>query len=259
MTDVIRHSPMTDPGRHAGLIGSVPGDIDAILKTVRGLFVHSDYLTHYGLAATDNARDTLPVEQRLDQVLSIASQPLSQPRPYPARAVVTCRDYALLACGILRQHRIPARLRCGFATYLTPDRYEDHWICEYRPAADDAWRRADPQLDDVLASHLSITFDTADLPAGAFLAADEAWRRYRAERLDATRFGHGTANGEWFMWVNLARDRLARAGAETSPWDGWRTVAGNPPYLSDADRALCDQLAAGLEAGDASLLQPFWA
>jgi hypothetical protein len=32
--------------------------------------------------------------------------------------------------AILRSKAIAARLRCGFADYLT-DGWEDHWVCQY--------------------------------------------------------------------------------------------------------------------------------
>src|ERR1700722_16587012 len=42
-----------------------------------------------------------------------------------------CRDFAILAASGFRERGISARLRVGFADYLAPDFWEDHWLCEW--------------------------------------------------------------------------------------------------------------------------------
>ncbi|MCA2211786.1 transglutaminase-like domain-containing protein [Wangella sp. NEAU-J3] len=46
----------------------------------------------------------------------------------------TCRHFAVLACALLRHRGIPARARCGFATYFQPGKGLDH-------TSGDGWRR----------------------------------------------------------------------------------------------------------------------
>lgn len=262
----VGHAPMTHPGKHAAAIDALPDDVETVLETVRGLFVHTGFLHLYGLSAADLpglSRETLPVETRLDRVFAASDAPLTASRPYKNREAGTCRDYALMTCAILRRKSREARIRCGFATYFTPARFEDHWICEYR-TADGRWARADAELDAEHRKHLGIDFDTSDMPDGAWLTAAEAWRRMRSGA-DPELFGHGDASGEWFLWVNLARDWLALNGQMTSGWDGWRAAIGNEPAFGPREEAICNDLATCIEALERGAIpkaepdpRPFW-
>ena len=139
-------SALTSPGQYAHAIDALPDDVVALLGVVRGLLVHCDYLDIYGLDTPETAvisRETLPLEGRLDRLHRQSAVPFSIPRPIEAREVGTCRDYAVMTCGLLRQKAIPARVRCGFARYFTPGRFEDHWLCEYWRADEERWARAD--------------------------------------------------------------------------------------------------------------------
>lgn len=240
---------MTSPGKYAPAFDALPNDVRSLLAVVRGLFVHSDFLHIYGLAESDfsfHSRETLPLEKRLDQIFQKSDQALVCARPFDGRVVGTCRDYAVMICGMLRHKSLAARVRCGFAQYFVPGRYEDHWVCEYWRAGENRWARVDAQLDEVHRDHLGIAFDTSDLPDEAFVTALEAWDLVRAGKVTPQLFGHGDAAGDWFMWVNLARDSLSLQGHELSRWDTWRSVLGREPEIDDATRASCDRIAAGI-------------
>lgn len=269
----LAHGRMTAPGRHAAALDRLSDDVVAILQAVRGLLVHGDYLGLYGLEASDfsaHSRETLPVAARLDRVFRTSDRPLTVARPVERREVGTCRDYALLTCGFLRHKGIPARVRCGFATYLSPGRFEDHWICEHWRARERRWVGADAQLDAAHRDHLGVAFDSAQMPEGAFVTAPAAWDLIESAGASPESFGHGEARGAWFVAVNLARDCLSLAGRETSPWDGWRQVVGRAPGLSAAETAAetaaCRAVAERsrrMERGDAEAaalpeLEPFW-
>jgi PAS domain-containing protein len=90
---------------------------------------------------------------------------------------------------MLRQRSIPARVRCGFATYFTARPYEDHWVCEYWLSTKTRWVHADAQLDRLHRDHLGIRFDCADLPGGAFLTAGQAWKLARTGLAALDEFG----------------------------------------------------------------------
>lgn len=260
---------LTSPGRHASALDALPDYVASLMAAVRGLFVHGDFLDIYGVGHSDFSscsRETIALENRLDRVFRSSNQQLATPRPVNRREVGTCRDYALMACGMLRHKSVRARVRCGFARYFSPGRYEDHWICEYWRADDKRWGRADAQLDGAHCDHLGIAFNTCDLPDGEFVTANEAWELVRHKAVAANLFGHGEAAGEWFLWVNLARDCLSLHGQETSPWDSWRMAIGRKPEIDAADRAACDRIAEGIrlleQQQDAAVLtphlQPFW-
>jgi hypothetical protein len=93
----------------------------------------------FALAGSDKSEASRrSAAEILAAVLARDGRTLDQRRPPGRRVIGNCRNYALLACAILRHHRIPARLRVGFADYFTPDFWEDHWVCEYYDGG--AWR-----------------------------------------------------------------------------------------------------------------------
>jgi hypothetical protein len=253
------HSRMSDPGNGALRFDGLPaGDVGALCRIVQGVLIHSDWISAYGALEAEFrtvSRETLPLDARLRQIGDADARPLAMARAIDKRAVGTCRDYALMLCGMLRQQGVPARVRCGFAAYFRRD-WEDHWICEYWQ--DSRWKRADAQLDGVIAPRLGIDFDLADLPAGRFITAGEAWRRCRSGEVDPSIFGHGeAASGLWFVRVNVMRDHYSINGRETSDWDTWRRAGAAHRVLSAADTAATDLVAAHPE--NALLeLEPPW-
>lgn len=203
-------------------------DLSSLVASIQGLLIHDYYggvlygETPPGFESA--SRRTLSVRDRLAAIKSIEPAPLDRERPLSKRSVGTCRDYALLLCGFLRHHGIPARVRCGFAAYFQTGGFEDHWICEAWNDGDNRWIRVDAQLDVAHCKALSIQFSPLELPKEVFLTADEAWMTVRTGRDDERRFGKEELTGLWFMLVNLIRDFLALQGRVTSAWDGWRQL-----------------------------------
>jgi len=242
----IEHGPLTDPGEHAALVAGLPDDVGALHGIVQGLLVHSDWLASYGLDADrmgNVSRTTLPVADRLGDILSRDPSAIQVARPPARRAVGTCRDFALLLCSFLRAKGVPARLRCGFASYFGGG-WEDHWVCEHWDARSRRWRRSDAQLDDVLGGLSAIDFDPTDVPDRAFVAAGNAWAACRDSAPAAERHGHGETTGLWFVSINVVRDHLAINGRETSPWDRWRGAPPAKRVVRERDRPTLDRLAA---------------
>jgi hypothetical protein len=244
-----KHSAMSDPAGHIGLVATLPTDIGALNSIIQGLLVHSDWLTVYGLDGSDYrtvSRTTMPIADRIDAILADDAQDLRTPRPPGKRAVGTCRDFALMLCSLLRSKNVPARVRCGFASYFGRP-WEDHWVCEYWDGQARMWLLSDPQIDGLLAAKCRIDFDPADVPRRAFMTAGEAWLACRKEKLDPSQFGHGDVTGKWFIKINVIRDHYALNGHETSVWDGWRAASLSNRVISDQEVALLDDLAASAE------------
>jgi len=240
------HSAFTDPRAHAALISGLPPDIPATCRTLHGLLIHEAWIERQGFdpaAFSGQSRATLPVSERLDQILAIDSRPLTIARPGVPRALATCRDFALMLCAVLRQHRVPARVRCGFATYFSGHPYHDHWVCEYWAPGEQRWILVDAELDEPHRDHLKFDFEPTDVPRNAFITGIEAWERCRSGAIDSAQLGHGTTTGLFFARVNLARDLLALAKSETSLWDTWRAARDPHLALNAADLSLCDGLA----------------
>jgi hypothetical protein len=253
------HSRMSDPGGGSLRFDGLPADVAALCRIVQGVLIHSDWIAAYGVSEAEVrtvSRETLPLAARLKQIGEAGAGALTAERRADARAVGTCRDYALMLCGMLRQQGVAARVRCGFAAYFQRP-WEDHWICEYW--RDGRWRQADAQLDKVIAPRLGIAFDLADLPADMFITAGEAWRRCRSGEADPATFGHGeAASGLWFVRVNVVRDHHSLNDRETSDWDTWRQAAPARQVLSEAEGVQADRLAAHPEAPIEAGLMPPW-
>jgi len=240
------HTFMSEPTDHAAALTDLPSDISLLSGIIQGLLVHSDWLTAYGLGNGQlhaDSRRTLPVTDRLADVLERDARPLQITRSPDKRAVGTCRDFALMLCSVLRSKRVPSRLRCGFAAYFSGG-WEDHWVCEYWDGAARRWRLSDPQLDVVLRERLGIKFESTDVPRQSFVTAGKAWQDCRAGRSEPARFGHGEAAGLWFIMVNVVRDHYALNGREISEWDAWREASSEMQAVREHDVALLDDLAA---------------
>ncbi len=255
-----RHDPLTHPAGFASLYEALPAGAPALCDVLSGLIVHTSWADKYGIPpGTPLPRDTKPVAERLAEIQQRFAGPLDTERAPLQRPFGTCRDFALLACSALRHRGIPARVRCGFATYFAGQRFADHWICEYWIDDEARWALADAQLDQFQRDQLAITFDPADLPAGAYLNATDAWTLVRSGGARADEFGHGDARGLWFLSMNLRRDLLALSNRHISAWDSWRSADAESRMLSEDDVAACDRLAAATtaanEAGDLAALE----
>ena len=151
-TDYLSQSLFSDPGSFSEAFNALPNDIEALCQIVQGLLIH-DYVAfhHYGPVPTgfENkvSRSTLSVAERVQRILASDESPLTQPRPPFDREIGTCRDFALLLMSMARQKGIPARVRCGFASYFEAP-WADHWITEIWDDGENKWRRVDPQLDE---------------------------------------------------------------------------------------------------------------
>jgi hypothetical protein len=162
-------------------------------------------------------RNTRPATALLQRALELDSSLVSVTRPPEHRVVGTCRHFAVLATAFLRAVAIPARARCGFATYFVPGRYVDHWIVEYWADAG-RWVRLDPEIlgtDVVQHPH--------DLADGQFLTGGEGWERIRCGTADPMHFGvDGTDYwGAAEIRGNAIRDLASLNKVEMLPWDVW--------------------------------------
>ncbi|MES5483514.1 transglutaminase domain-containing protein [Bradyrhizobium sp. INPA03-11B] len=240
----VRQDALTDPGELAGTYDDLPETIPELREVVSGLIVHVALAELYGIPPdTPMIRQTQPVADRLKSIQAAFAASLTAARPPRNRTFGTCRDYALLLCSMLRTRSIPARVRCGFATYIGDDIHHDHWICEYWSPADERWRQADAQLDALQIDRQQVTFDCANLPRDAFLTASQAWRLARSNAVAAGAFGHAATTGLWFLHVNVYRDLLSLTNRQMSNWDSWRDAAPAGKVLKVDALAELDRLA----------------
>lgn len=236
-------------------------DARGLVAFVQNLLIHRFWAAAYGVA--------VPPEREREQGLHAAAAMLAQARalrdgPIDAartpgeRVFVICRHFAVLLCALLRRNGVPARARCGFATYFEPGKYVDHWVCEYWDAGAGRWRLVDAQLDALQLAAIKPDFDPQDVPRERFWVAGQAWQRIRAGKaadgrfgpgdgpaldLDPNRFGIADMWGSWYVAGNLLHDAAALRKVELLPWDTFGLMRADH-RLEPGEAELLDRLAA---------------
>jgi hypothetical protein len=244
--------PLTDLRTRSAQLRELPESLADLCRVVQGLVVHP-FLGHlYGLAPGALRLEDLEIRgaaEFVDRALALDPRALSEPRAPERRVVGNCRHFAVLLCALLRVRGVPARARCGFATWFEPSQFTDHWVCEVWEAARGRWHLVDAQLDARQREAFGIAFDPLDVPRSQFVVAGDAWQRCRRGAADPQRFGILDYRGQWFVRGNLVRDLAARAKRELLPWDGWGIMRDQ--HESDAaELALLDRVAELTQAGD---------
>jgi len=100
-------------------------------------------------SAIDKDANLRKVSKQLRRIIELDDSPLTEERVPASRLLGCCRDFSTLLTAMLRHKGVPARARCGFATYFAPNHYEDHWVCQYWKSGDDRWVIVDAQLDSL--------------------------------------------------------------------------------------------------------------
>lgn len=249
---------MTSVGKHAALFKKLPTGIDELVRTVQSLGIYSllarDFYNFNVPKERENEIQIRPVEKMLDCLLSMDSHPLTIARPVEKRLVCLCRNFGLLLLSMLRSKNIPARGRCGYATYLIPGYFETHWICEYWDASEERWKLVDVQLDEIFRKKMDIDFNILDIPRDRLLIAGDAWGECRSEKADSSKFGYipGHLQGLWHIAGNLVRDMAALNKMEMLSWDIWGGQPKREEQIKGEKLVFFDELGRILREPDAS-------
>lgn len=254
------HSSHSDPQDLARLYETAPADWTGLCRWVRNVVSHVYDATEADPplpAARQQDRRVRRVAEILERIADAGPEDLSVERPRAQRFLGTCRDFALLACSLLRHRSVPARLRVGFAGYFDPPRFEDHWLCEAWDAEQGRWRLLDAQLGPEDLQRFQIAFDPLDVPRNGFLTAGAAWRSLRDGDMAAERFGVSFVGieGAWFVASSLFRDLAALNKLELEPWDYWsHSIAISERHAAPEDlEPLFDRIAAALVSDPSDL------
>jgi hypothetical protein len=227
-------SVVTEPGEYKSLYDNLPNDISSLCKVIQGLLVHLYWAPDYGISLSDERKAEVKIRKttrQLTRILELADLPLAIGRPVEKRMVGTCRDYAVLLISFLRHKGIPARMRAGFATYLKPGSYENHYLCQYWNDAQSRWIMVDAQLDENHCRSLNIRFDPCDLPEDQFFLTGKAWQMCRQGKTDPEKFGILDFRGMWYIGGGVIHDMLALNNIESQPWDIWQLM----PYYQQKE------------------------
>ena len=202
-----------------GTFDSFPNDISKICKIIQGLLIHPGTLKElYNInlpKSRINDRRLKTIQEIINKIKKLDKHSLLIPREPEKRVVAICKHFSMLLCSILREKGIPARTRCGFATYFLGGWFEDHWICEYWNDKQKRWIRVDSQIDDIqiVAYHINRTkINFLDLPKGVFFPAGILWELYREGFIEGKVEGFSLEPkgfGEWYIRGNMLRDFFA--------------------------------------------------
>ncbi len=232
-------SPTSDLSRHATVLPDRLETDDDAARTSCNVVIHVAAVGKMRPAPAADRFEDLNVRSAariVDRVLALKDEPLATMRDPSERMIGNCYHIALLTCSLLRHVGVPARTRGGFASYLDPGKFTDHWVVEVRE--DQRWRRFDPD------GGIDLDTDTRRL----FLTGGEAWKACRDGRHDPDIFGFEDARGWWFIRNNVVRDFAALCKVELLPWDFWGLMVGQD---SDRPDELIDELAKMCAADDA--------
>lgn len=242
---------LTGAGNHSDRLAALPAEVDRLVQTVRHLGIYDVVAQNfYGVALSEEHAAAIHLrsaQQMLDHLFAVDDRPLDADRAPQQRIACRCHAFTKLIVTFLRNRGIPARSRCGFSAYFNPERFEDHWVCEYWNRDNKRWVLVDAQLDEVWHEKLGIDWDTLDVSRERFLVAADAWRRCRREDADPQHFGisfHEGMRGLWFIAGNLVRDAAALSKMEMLPWDVWGGAPGQEMAFSAEQLAFYDHLAA---------------
>lgn len=233
----------TFPAEQEDLLRTLPDDPVGICAAAQGLVIQPGDAAAAGLPDDRQAeRNIRSMSEVVDLLAARSPEPLHEARPPEHRVVGTCRHFAVLGCAFLRYRGVPARARCGFASYFQPGLYLDHWVIEYRHATEGRWVRIDGEI-----LGQSVLERPDDLVPGQFRTGGEAWTAYRAGEVDGASFGvYGTDHA----WGPAELRKV-----ETLPWDEWgRMTASYAGETGAGYDALIDRVAAVSAADDADAI-----
>lgn len=224
-----------DPGHRTDLPalygrGELGCDPMSLFRTVQGLVIHQGTYERSGLPLGPDqlADDDVGAGQVLEQALRLDPGPLAAPRPLSRKVVGQCFHSAVLYCALLRNHGVPARARCGFASYLRTGKWIDHWVTERWDG--ELWVCEDADADRL------------ELGPDAFCPAGRAWLACRRGEDEPTSFGIAGVWGWPELRGSLLSDAAALVKNEQFTWGGWELAV--QPSVPDADEdAWLDHLA----------------
>jgi len=251
LTYFTQQGRISDPGPLGSLYASLPTSAAELVKVVQNVTLHVFWAERYGYKVSAERTAELQlrtIPRRLERTLELDPRPLLEQRSLDQKLIGNCRDHSVLLTSLLRHAGIPARARCGFATYFQPNHFEDHWVAEYWDETAARWVLVDPQLDAFQSSALQINFNPLDVPRDQFLVGGHAWQLCRSGQENPDHFGIFDMRGLGFVRGNLVRDLASLNKVELLPWDCWGVILSR--NVDDpADLAALDA-AAALTAGD---------
>ena len=177
-----QYSVFTDPGELEYLYEDLPDSLTELCQLIKSQTIHP-------MGELPRYREQIPKERSnedlkyptvksiLEGLLSYDSSGLIKERKPEDRLLIGCRHNSILLASILKYRGIPARVRCGHATYLIPEFHTSHTICEVWNENDKRWMLVDPSMDMV------------DFNREKFDFSNDLWLKMQNEEIDLNLYG----------------------------------------------------------------------
>jgi hypothetical protein len=144
------------------------------------------------------------------------------------KVFVNCRNAALIACSILREMKIPSRIRSGFMTYAYyPSKFKlDHVILEYWNYIENRWIKVDPLVSKKYFEKKKYppNFNPLDLKNNEFISSYEAWNDCINNPNNTINYGSGIFKDQRGLFIvrnKLIHDLSYLNKTEVRPYDLW--------------------------------------
>ena len=257
-------SEISDPGKYSEYFKNLPESIEELCKIVQNTFSHIFWIQkeeNYGFTPKDvveKGRDPVKelnlrtIEEKLDIYFKYNKTSFTELGDLVDRVVGNCRDFALFLVSMLRHKGIPARVRSGAGRYFFPDdpnRFEDHYICEYWNSEEERWVMVDPQIDNVQRKALKLEMSTLDIPKDKFPDAGTIWLIFREGEIEPEKFGIFEWRGEVFALNKLIMDLACLNKVEVLAWEGWG-ICSKVKNIEKLGYEIFDDLAAKISHAD---------
>ncbi len=195
-----RTSIYTNYGPYKAYFKSLPDDLEELTKLINAQYIHRVVLQKSYLEHTDISGKYPWYQYRLhDDILLTAPAMTAElfrldergfvhGREDKHRIIVTCRYASVLLASILKAKGYMARVRSGFAPYVTgKEPYHDHWIVQYYEKEQGKWINVDTDVLDGFFPE----YKNTNIPNEAFIFAADAWLDVRSGRKKVEEFLHG--------------------------------------------------------------------
>ena len=202
-----------------------------LFSVTQGLVIHelATRKRDQQITAAQRLSKDPPAADIVHHVVSLHAPPLAEPRHWSQLAVGECFHSAILYCALLRNAGLSARARCGFASYLIPDRWTCHWIVE---RWDQRWILDDPDAS------------LRDLDPATFRSGVDAWQRCRSHE-DPSLYGLPNSTGWPELQGSVVCDVAALAKDEHFSYTHWPLA--HHPLPTSKEAIWLDEAATAVE------------
>lgn len=228
MEDTLRrykeHDIMTEIKTMKHMVSGIEKDIKTIVDYVQNILLHQHWSEAYGLKLTEERKREPFIRSFEDKLIFLSKlgyNHISEQKPNENKMIGICRDFSVASAALCREVGIPARARCGFASYFEKGKYIDHWVLEYWNEDKKQWVMVDAQLDTLQQKALKLPFNPLDVGEEYFITGPRAWLMCREGLINPELFGIFKWWGYDYLRCNLILDLNSLLKIPMQPWDMW--------------------------------------